>query len=88
MSEYLYCKVDVLVLSSSGLTDLRCPGGFDVIQAPEVQLASSIDRLNDTLIFLFSFDPLLFGIITFSCLLLFVKGWGAGVILRLLRKQS
>lgn len=51
------------------------------------RLAAAIEQFNSLLIDLFTFDPVLFGTVLFGCIILFAKGWGAGVVARLLGKK-
>lgn len=45
-----------------------------------------INNLVDALDVLFTFDPELFGIVLFGCVMLFTTGWGTGFVIRLLTK--
>ena len=51
------------------------------------RLAAAIEQFNQVMVDLFTFDPVLFGTVLFGCIILFAKGWGAGVVARLLGKR-
>jgi len=51
------------------------------------RLAAAIEQFNQIMVDLFTFDPVLFGTVLFGCIILFAKGWGAGVVARLLGKR-
>ncbi|WP_372832509.1 hypothetical protein [Pontibacterium sp.] len=51
------------------------------------RLAAAIEQFNQVMVDLFTFDPVLFSTVLFGCIILFAKGWGAGVVARLLGKK-
>ena len=75
------CEAD-LVITSEGF--IQCPSGFgQMVGNP----SASIDSLTAMLATLFTFDPEIFGFILLGFILVFIKGWVTGVILRYMGKS-
>ena len=75
------CDSD-LVISPEGF--IQCPSGFELRVGDPT---ASIDGLTDMLSYLFTFNAEVFGIILTGFILVFLKGWALGVILRLMGKS-
>lgn len=75
------CDSD-LVITQEGF--IQCPTGFGLRVGDPT---ASIDGLTGLLSYLFTFDADLFGLILTGFILVFIKGWGLGVILRLMGKS-
>ena len=75
------CDSD-LVITVEGF--IQCPTGFGQRVGDP---AASIDNLTDVLTYLFTFNAEIFGIILTAFILVFLKGWGLGIILRLMGKS-
>jgi len=73
------------IVQQSGGSSSSSSGGPS--SASVERLAAAIEQFNDLMVDLFTFDPVLFSTVLFGCMILFAKGWGAGVIARLLGKR-
>ncbi|MDI3324751.1 hypothetical protein QKW35_10220 [Pontibacterium granulatum] len=75
----------VAILEARGVISDSPQAGLD--PASLDRLAAAIEQFNQTMDGLFTFDPVLFSTVLFGCIIFFSKGWGAGVVVRLLGKR-